>query len=155
MTPDLMAICRLYADYGSYADEAKYDEWLGLFATECSYKVIPKENFDRGLPAGLIWCDSRAMLEDRIELLRVVSKANIHTDRHLIGIPRITGGDQNALVVEAPFTVFQTEQEGETRLFATGLYRDRIQANGKGLKFTDKTIVLDTFAVLTLLATPL
>jgi anthranilate 1,2-dioxygenase small subunit len=155
MTPDILTVCSLFADYGSFADEAKYDEWLGLFADECSYRVIPKENFDRGLPAGLIYCDSRAMLEDRIESLRVVSKYNIHTDRHIIGIPRITTIDQDVVGVEAPFSVYQTEQEGDTRLFATGLYRDRLQANGKGLKIREKTVVLDSFAVASLLATPL
>jgi anthranilate 1,2-dioxygenase small subunit len=155
MTPDILAVCRLLADYASFADEAKYDEWLGLFADTCSYKVIPKENFDRGLPAGLIYCDSRAMLEDRIETLRAVSKCNIHTDRHIIGIPRITTIDHDVVGVEAPFSVYQTEQEGDTRLFATGLYRDRLQANGKGLKISEKMVVLDTFAVPSLLATPL
>jgi anthranilate 1,2-dioxygenase small subunit len=155
MTADLLSICRLYADYAAFADEGKYDEWLGLFDDQCSYKVIPKENADRGLPVGLIYCDSRAMLEDRIESLRVVSKYNIHIDRHIIGLPRITSTDGGNIFVEAPFSVFQTEQEGDTRLFATGLYRDRVHMNGKGLRFGDKTVILDTFAVPSLLATPL
>ncbi|MGH2509331.1 MAG: aromatic-ring-hydroxylating dioxygenase subunit beta, partial [Ktedonobacteraceae bacterium] len=102
-----------------------------------------------------IYCDSRAMLEDRINTLRVVSKCNIHSDRHLIGIPRITEMKDDVVMAETPFSVFQTEQEGDTRLFATGLYYDRLQANGSGLKFCDKTVVLDTFAVPSLLATPL
>jgi anthranilate 1,2-dioxygenase small subunit len=155
MSVDLLSVCGLYADYAAFADEAKYDEWLELFDDECSYKVIPKENADRGLPAGLIYCDSRAMLEDRIESLRAVSKYNIHTDRHIIGIPRITATDGRFISVEAPFSLFQTEQEGDTRLFGTGLYRDRLHMNGKGLKFREKTVVLDTFAVQSLLATPL
>jgi hypothetical protein len=51
--------------------------------------------------------------------------------------------------------VYQTDQEGETRLFATGLYRDRIVVEAGGLKFRDKLVLLDTFAVPSLLATPL
>jgi anthranilate 1,2-dioxygenase small subunit len=58
-------------------------------------------------------------------------------------------------MVEAPFAVFQTDQEGETRLFATGLYRDRLEILGQRLKIRDKLILLDTSAVPTLLATPL
>ena len=68
---------------------AKFDEWLGLFAEECRYQVMPRENYDRGLPAALIFCDSRAMLEDRIRALREANKYNIHTDRHVIGLPRV------------------------------------------------------------------
>lgn len=155
MSADLLDVCGLLADYGWFADSGKYDEWLGLFAKDCSYKVVPKENVDRGLPAGLIFCDSRAMLEDRIETLQKVSKYNIHTDRHIIGLPRITKIGPDTLLVEAPFSVFQTEQEGDTRLFATGLYRDELQRNGKGLKVSQKLVVLDSFAIPTLLATPL
>ena len=133
-------------------DAAKFDEWLDLFSAECRYQIAPRENFDRGLPAALVFCDSRAMLEDRIRALREANKYNIHTDRHLIGLPRILDDD---LAVEAPFAVYQTDQEGETRLFATGLYRDRLEAIGRHLKIRDKLILLDTFAVPSLLATPL
>jgi anthranilate 1,2-dioxygenase small subunit len=92
------------------------------------------------------------MLEDRIRALREANKYNIHTDRHVIGLPRVLDGGLN---VEAPFAVFQTDQEGETRLFATGLYRDRLEIVGQRLKIRDKLVLLDTSAVPTLLATPL
>jgi anthranilate 1,2-dioxygenase small subunit len=152
VNPDRGAICDLLAEYGALIDMAKFDEWLDLFAEECRYQIVPRENFDRGLPAALVFCDSRAMLEDRIRALREANKYNIHTDRHLIGLPRIF---EDGLALEAPFTVFQTDQEGETRLFATGLYRDRLEPFGQRLKIRDKLILLDTFAVPSLLATPL
>jgi anthranilate 1,2-dioxygenase small subunit len=152
MKPDRGAVCDLLAEYGALIDMAKFDEWLDLFAEECRYQIIPRENFDRGLPAGLVFCDSRAMLEDRIRALREANKYNIHTDRHVIGLPRVF---EDGLALEAPFAVFQTDQEGGTRLFATGLYRDRLEILGRGLKIRDKLVLLDTFAVPSLLATPL
>ena len=152
MNADRAAICDLLAEYGALIDMAQFDEWLDLFAEECRYQIVPRENFDHGLPAALVFCDSRAMLEDRIRALREANKYNIHTDRHVIGLPRIVG---DGLMVEAPFAVFQTDQEGETRLFATGLYRDRFEILGQRLKIRDKLILLDTFAVPSLLATPL
>jgi anthranilate 1,2-dioxygenase small subunit len=152
VNPDRAAICDLLAEYGALIDMAKFDEWLGLFADECRYQIVPRENFDRGLPAALVFCDSRAMLEDRIRALREANKYNIHTDRHVIGLPQIF---EDGLALEAPFAVFQTDQEGETRLFATGLYRDRLEISGQRLKIRDKLILLDTFAVPTLLAMPL
>ena len=157
MTPvgDRAQIHDLLAGYGALLDGEKYDAWLDLFAPECRYNVMPRENYDRGLPAALIFCDSRAMLEDRIRALREANKFNIHTDRHLIGLPRIIGPGPDDLEIEAPFAVYQTDQEGETRLFATGLYRDRLAIGQNGLKIRDKLILLDTFAVPSLLATPL
>jgi anthranilate 1,2-dioxygenase small subunit len=152
MTIDRAAVYDLLAEYGALIDAAKFDEWLDLFSEECRYQISPRENFDRGLPAALVFCDSRAMLEDRIRALREANKYNIHTDRHLIGLPRIW---DDGLVIEAPFAVYQTDQEGESRLFATGLYRDTLVAIGQRLKIRDKLVLLDTFAVPSLLATPL
>ena len=155
MTVERGAVHDLLAEYGALLDSTKYDEWLGLFAQECRYNVMPRENHDRGLPAALIYCDSRAVLEDRIRALREANKYNIHIDRHLIGLPRLLSAESEQLLVEAPFAVFQTDQEGSTRLFATGLYRDRLELAEGGLKIRDKLVLLDTFAVPTLLATPL
>jgi len=152
MKVDRAALCDLLAEYGALIDTAKFEEWLGLFAEECRYQIVPRENFDRALPVALVFCDSRAMLVDRIRALRGANKYNIHTDRHVIGLPRIF---DDGLMVEAPFAVYQTDQEGETRLFATGLYRDRLEPVGQHLKIRDKLILLDTFAIPTLLATPL
>jgi anthranilate 1,2-dioxygenase small subunit len=152
VTIDRAAVHDLLAEYGALIDLAKFDEWLDLFADECRYQVLPRENFDRGLPAALVYCDSRAMLEDRLRALREANKYNIHIGRHVIGLPRIF---DNGLEVEAPFAVYQTDQEGETRLFATGLYRDRLEISGLRLQIRDKLILLDTFAVPSLLATPL
>jgi anthranilate 1,2-dioxygenase small subunit len=149
---DRAQVCDLLAEYGALIDAGQFDEWLDLFAGQCRYQIRPRENFERGLPAALVFCDSRAMLEDRIRALREANKYNIHTDRHLIGLPRIF---DNGLGVEVPFAVYQTDQEGETRLFATGLYRDRLEISGLRLKIRDKLILLDTFAVPSLLATPL
>jgi anthranilate 1,2-dioxygenase small subunit len=149
------AVVALLAEYGALLDHGRYDDWLLLFAAECRYRVVPRENYDAGLPAALVQCDSRAMLEDRLRALREANKYNIHWDRHLIGLPRVTGEPEGGIAVEAPFAIFQSDQEGETRLFATGLYHDRLLRQGEKLLISDKLVLLDTFAVPTLLATPL
>ena len=152
---DRFLLYDLFVAYGALIDAGEFDSCLGLFAERCSYHIQPRENYERGLPAGLVYCDTREVLEDRIGALREANKYNIHTDRHLIGLPRLIGEEGGEALVEAPFAVFQTDQEGETRLFATGLYKDRIVGEGDTLKFRDKLVLLDTFAVPSLLATPL
>jgi anthranilate 1,2-dioxygenase small subunit len=153
VTIDRFALFDLFVEYGARLDAGRHDDWLALFAAECCYSIVPRENYERGLPAALIFCDSRAILEDRVHALREANKYNIHTDRHLIGLPRLVESD--GLLVEAPFAVYQSDQEGVTRLFATGLYRDRLEPCPGGLKIRDKLVILDTFAVPSLLATPL
>ena len=63
MKIDRASLYDLFAEYGALIDASRFDEWLSLFAGECRYRIIPRENFDRGLPAALIFCDSRAVLE--------------------------------------------------------------------------------------------
>jgi anthranilate 1,2-dioxygenase small subunit len=150
-----IAVQALLAEYGGLLDLGRYDDWLALFAAECRYEVVPRENYDSGLPVALILCDSRAMLEDRITALRQANKYNLHTDRHVIGLPRIIAAEADRIEIETPFAVYQTDQDGETRLFATGLYRDRLESGAERLRIAEKLVLLDTFAVPTLLATPL
>ncbi|MEA2896813.1 MAG: anthranilate 1,2-dioxygenase small subunit [Bradyrhizobium sp.] len=155
MSADLFAAYSLLAQYGFLVDSGKYEEWLDLFSPRCSYYVKPRENHELGLDAALIYCDSRSMLEDRIQALRIASKYNIHNDRHIIGLPRIVSNGSDGISVEAPFAVYQTEQEGDTRLFATGLYRDRLERSGQDFKISEKMVLVDSFAIQSLLATPL
>ena len=134
----------------------KYDEWLGLFAAECRYNVVSRENYDRGLPAALIFCDSRAMLEDRIMALREANKYNIHTDRHLIGLPRLRprrgSGDHRSRRRSRSSRPTRRERPGCSPPASTATGS---KPPGGGLKIRDKLVLLDTFAVPTLLATPL
>ncbi len=155
MSADLFAAYSLLSEYGFLADAGKYEEWLDLFSPRCSYYVKPRENHELELPGSLIYCDSRPMLEDRIQALRIASKYNIHNDRHIIGLPHIVSNGQDGVSIEAPFAVYQTEQEGDTRLFATGLYRDRLERSGQDFKISEKMVLLDSFAIPSLLATPL
>lgn len=155
MSADFLAVCDLLAQYGFLVDAGKYEEWLDLFSPRCSYYVMPRENDELGLPAALIYCDSRAMLEDRIHALRIACKYNIHNDRHIIGLPRIVANGADGISIEAPFAVYQTEQEGDARLFAIGLYRDRFERSGQDFKISEKMVLLDSFAIPSLLASPL
>ena len=95
------------------------------------------------------------MLEDRILALREANKYNIHTDRHLIGLPRICR--RRAGTVESRRRSRSTRP---TRKARPGCSRPASTATGwrsaaGGLKIADKLVLLDTFAVPSLLATPL
>ncbi|MDO9490054.1 MAG: aromatic-ring-hydroxylating dioxygenase subunit beta [Sphingomonadaceae bacterium] len=50
------------ARHAELIDEDRLEEWPELFTQECVYKIIARENVDRGLPITAIFCDSRKML---------------------------------------------------------------------------------------------
>ena len=74
MSADRFALLDLLTEYGARLDAGDYDHWLDLFAAECAYSVVPRENYDRGLPAALIYCDNRAVLRDRV---REIGRAHV------------------------------------------------------------------------------
>ena len=43
-------LTQLYADYASCVDAADWDRWCEFFVDDCVYKLIPRENHERGLP---------------------------------------------------------------------------------------------------------
>jgi hypothetical protein len=57
--------------------------------------------------------------------------------------------------VAACYTVYQTDLEGQTRLFSVGQYRDVITDDGGTLRFREKIAICDTFNIPNLLAIPL
>jgi len=58
-------------------------------------------------------------------------------------------------VVDAVYTVYQSDYEGQTRLFSVGQYRDLVARDAGLLKFREKIAIVDTFNIPNLLAIPL
>ena len=145
----------LMAEYAMLIDEDKLEDWVELFAEDCDYRIVTRENVEQNLPNVLMWCDNKDMLRDRITALTDANKYNIHVARHIIGLPRVTRLGPDTLAVEAGYTVFQSDQEGEARLYSVGSYRDRLRIAGGALLLVEKLVIVDSFAVPHLLATPL
>jgi anthranilate 1,2-dioxygenase small subunit len=144
----------LLAEYADLIDDDRLEDWLDLFAEESSYRILSRENEEQSLPLALMLCDNKDMLRDRVLSLRKANIYNLHWDRHLVSFARIRE-EAGALAVTANYALFQTTRQGETRLFSVGRYRDRLVREHGRLRFRDKTVVVDTGAVLSLLATPI
>jgi anthranilate 1,2-dioxygenase small subunit len=148
-------VVALHGDYAWLLDEDRLEEWLHLFTEDCVYKVVPRENLKFGIAGCLMLCVNKDMLRDRVTSLRQANKFNIHVDRHLIGPPRVRRIDAHTLSAETAYTVFQSNQEGESRLFSVGCYIDRIEIDNGAARLREKIVIVDSFSVPTLLATPL
>jgi anthranilate 1,2-dioxygenase small subunit len=151
-----VAAQELMDDYGERIDSNRLEDWLKLFAEDCTYRIMSRENVEQNLPAPLMMCTSKNQLRDRIVALRRANEYNLHYDRHVIGVPRIRPTDTADLwAVEASYAVFQTTLEGQSRLFSVGRYADKLRAEGGTLLICEKLVVVDSFSIPTLLATPL
>ena len=150
-----LEIEQLYADYVHCLDADRLEDWPEFFTEDCAYRVTSAENFEAGLPLGIIYATSKNMLVDRVMALR---RANIYEPqryRHLISSLQIAASAGDALDATANFLVVRTMQDGAMTLFAAGRYLDRIVRRDAGWKFARKEVILDSRQIDTLLAIPL
>lgn len=136
-------------------DNDKLEQWTECFDDDGRYEILPRNNADRGMALGLMTCRNKAMIQDRVLALRVANEYNIHHDRHMLMPPLISEISGDRIELEANFMVAQTDQGGNTRLFAAGAYRATLRLNGESLWIKQLTVILDSFCVPTLIATPL
>jgi len=146
---------QLYTDYVHCLDTDQLEHWPDFFTEDCFYRVTSAENFEAGMPLGLIHATSRNMLKDRVSALR---EANIYEPqryRHLVSSITTVEDRSEALDLTANFLVVRTMQEGDMTLFAAGRYVDRVVRDGGDWKFARKEVVLDSRQIDTLLAIPI
>jgi 3-phenylpropionate/cinnamic acid dioxygenase small subunit len=135
----------LYAEYAAALDDGELERWPELFTAECLYEIMPRDNFDRGLPLALMRCESRGMLRDRVAALRQASVYAPRALRHLVSGIRIAG--DAVLDVRASYAVFETPLDEETRVLNVGRYLDKVVRDEGRLRFVEKRCVFDSVLV--------
>ena len=150
-----LAVLDLNARYAEAIDEGRLEEWPDFFTDDGRYRVTTAENVAQDLPLSLIYATSRAMLRDRVKALREANIYEAQRYRHMLGPSRIEPADGGALRARTSFMVARIMHTGETTLFATGSYRDRVVRDGGTARFAERTVILDSRQIDTLLAIPL
>jgi salicylate 5-hydroxylase small subunit len=145
----------LLAEYAATLDAMDLERWPEFFTEQCLYEVIPRENYDRGLPLAIMRCESKGMLKDRVVAIRETMMYEPRYMRHMISAIRVTGESVEGITVEANYAVFETLVDELTRVFNVGRYLDRIVREAGQLKFAEKHCVYDSVLVPNSLIYPL
>jgi 3-phenylpropionate/cinnamic acid dioxygenase small subunit len=152
---DVASLVELNAAYARVIDTEQFEEWPKLFHDPCLYKITTADNVAKGLEAGLVYADTRGMLEDRISSLRKVNIYEGQRYRHIVGLPMVLGEAGGEAETETPFLIVRIMREGQMDVFATGCYRDRVKPDGAGaLRFSQRIVVCDSRRFDTLVAIP-
>jgi anthranilate 1,2-dioxygenase small subunit/terephthalate 1,2-dioxygenase oxygenase component beta subunit len=152
----LMEIAALNGACATAIDSGRLEAWPGFFLDRCLYKVTTADNHEKGYQAGLIYADSRAMLEDRIAALRQANIYERQRYRHIVGMPSIVGEADGLVAVETSFLVVRTMRDGEMTIFAAGVYLDKVRRDAAvAWRYAERIVVCDSQRFDTLLAIPL
>jgi salicylate 5-hydroxylase small subunit len=135
------AIQDLYAAYVDILDGGRYEEWPQLFCEDCIYRIVPRENWERGLPLSTLSFESRGMLADRVYAVRETLFHEPYTMRHTISNFKIAP-DGAGYRVEANYVVIRTKR-GISELYSVGRYYDVLAVDDGELRFSEKIAVFD------------
>jgi 3-phenylpropionate/cinnamic acid dioxygenase small subunit len=150
-----LALEEVYADYIGCLDEERFEDWPAFFTDPCVYKIVPRENFERGLPLATWLCESRGYLLDRVVAIRKTAMYAPRTMRRMVSAIRVLGWEGETLRVRANYLALETLQDELTRVFNTGQYHDVLVAEGGRLRFREKVCVFDSALVPNSLIYPL
>jgi anthranilate 1,2-dioxygenase small subunit len=141
--------------YVQCIDDDELELWPDFFTDNCLYRVIPRENEEVGLPAAVMWGDSKGMLEDRVVALRNANVYQVQWYRHIISNPCIQSVSDGVIRVQSNYAVFKTCNDGESTVYNVGKYRDLIVIDNGVLKFQERSAIFDTHKIVTLMVIPI
>jgi 3-phenylpropionate/cinnamic acid dioxygenase small subunit len=153
--PLQLAVENLLARYAHALDDGRLEEWPEFFLEQGCYRITTAENHERDLPLSIIYADSRAMLRDRVSALRHANIYEAQRYRHSVSSVLVERIDPALVRATSNFLVVRIMRTGESMLFATGRYLDRIRIDTSGACFEERIVVLDSRAIDTLLAIPI
>lgn len=134
----------LYAGYIACVDSGRLEAWPEFFTENCVYKIIPRENHDRGLPLATLAFESRGMLKDRVYGTTQTLFHQPYYQRHILSGLRVTGRAGAGWTCEANYLVIRTKLGEPSEVFNTGRYLDTVVREGSALKFAEKLCVFDS-----------
>ena len=145
-------IQNLHARYAHALDEDRLEDWPNFFTENGIYRIATAENEARGLPLPVVYCEGRKMLRDRVQSLRHANIYEPQRYRHIISSVLVEE-EKNFVRSVSSFLVVRIMENGETTLFASGRYLDRISR--KEMLYEERVVVCDSRRFDTLLAIPL
>lgn len=155
---DAITLERILAFQSAYIrciDNDNLEAWPDSFLDDCLYKITTAENHRAGLEAGIIYATTRGMLIDRVAAIRGVSIYEKQSYRHILGLPSITDNAGDEVSSETPFLVVRIMHDGQSDVFATGVYLDTFRQQAGALRLAKRIVVCDSSRIDTLIALPL
>lgn len=142
--------------YAAALDEQRLMDWVELFDDNALYVVLSRENFERNLPVGLIYCENKGMIRDRAFALKETAMFAPRYMRHLIANLAVEAeASDGTIAARANYVVLQVLfDRPDATLHQVGTYYDRFRRTAKGLKLVERRCVYDNLLVPNALCLP-
>ena len=141
---DYLALVQLYSDYASAVDSGDWDLWPGFFTDTCVYRLVPRENHERGFPLATLSFESKGMLRDRVYGIRETLFHDPYYQRHVVGAPVVRKIVDGRIHSEANYAVFRTKLSELSTVYNVGRYVDEVVRTADGLRFASRLCIYDS-----------
>jgi len=141
-------IHKFNAVYAAALDEQRLMDWVEMFTDDAFYVVISRENADKQLPVGLIYCESKAMIHDRAFALEKTAMFAPRYLRHIIGNLQVLGESGDQIRARANYALIQVLYDRpEAKLHQVGVYQDVFRRVNGELKLAQRRCIYDNLLV--------
>ncbi|KZD07969.1 aromatic-ring-hydroxylating dioxygenase subunit beta [Oceanibaculum pacificum] len=137
------------AAYAEALDNGPLSDWPDFFAEDGLYVITARENHNAGLPVGLVYCEGKGMLRDRIFAIEKTAMFAPRYMRHFIANTRIVENRANGeIVATANYLLLQTLfDRPEAKLHQIGTYYDIFVRVDAALKLKQRRAVYDNLLI--------
>ncbi|MGH7042055.1 MAG: aromatic-ring-hydroxylating dioxygenase subunit beta [Acetobacteraceae bacterium] len=97
------------AELARVVDDDALEDWPGHFTEDATYRIVPREAYEAGQPIGILSCQGRGMMQDRVLALRTASIFEPHTYCHLLARPVLTRAADGAIAARSAFALYRTQ----------------------------------------------
>lgn len=138
------ALRDLYDEYYGVLDDVRLAEWPEFFTEECLYRVIPRENWERGYTLSTMQAESRGMLQDRVAGLTGSQMYAPRYYRRFPGPLRVAGQAAEGARVRHNLLMVQTLIDKQSDIVLAGVCHDLVVQDGERLRFRERIVVFDS-----------
>jgi len=133
--------------YAHALDSGQLQQWPEFFTDDAVYRITARENADEGLPVGLVYADSKAMIRDRAFAIEHTQMFAPRYLQHFVTNVCVVAVESETIRARANYQLLQTLVDGPTTLHQAGRYFDVfVRVNGR-LLLKNRQCVYDTLLI--------
>ena len=145
-----LEIEEFHSQYCWTLDCGDVESWPDYFTDDAVYRITARENADAGLPVGLVYADSKAMIRDRAFAVKHTQMYAPRTLQHFVTNVRVLemkAGPGATIKAQSNYLLLQTLVDGPTTIQQSGRYYDTfVRANGR-LLLKERQCIYDTVLI--------
>lgn len=133
-----------YDSYYSTLDDVQLEQWPDFFTAECLYRIMARENYERGFVLGAVQAESRGMLMDRVTGLMRTQMYAPRYYRRFPGPLRILDRNGESARIRQNLLIVETRIDRAPTIALCGICHDLIVEDEGKLRFRERVVVYDS-----------